>query len=430
MTTLPTAARILWLGTAATIPGGFSRDTDFDGKFIQIMDKTFTVSTTGGGSHNHEIAAHTHTGYPHAHVISSSNVITGTSALVNRTAFPPGFSVPGQAHSHANNDSAVATPTYQNSSAYDFSTETTQPSHFTVIVLKPNDGNQQIPNGATIFVDDIAPTGFGVHNGIQAFPNLQNYFLKGAGTGADGGGTGGADVHSHTNTGHGHTANSHTHSASLCGAASAITVTNASPSVSVIHLQHHNNSLSSKVGPNADSNTDASSEETNYPSYKKLLAIKNTSGSSLFPWGIIVLYVGDVSSGAPTDWRLANVANRQIRCTSQTDEIGDTGGENNHTHTYSHFHTTTGTHNHTAQTTGTGSSKNYDSGFSNCRNNSNHTHTWTVSSVVSGGVQTTSPTIETVDKRAAYRTCVLIKYAPERVLIKGNTTILGNTVIK
>jgi hypothetical protein len=65
MIPIPANVRVLYLGTNATIPAGFVRDTAFDGLYIKACEASATGGGTTGGAESHD-----HTANPHFHQVS------------------------------------------------------------------------------------------------------------------------------------------------------------------------------------------------------------------------------------------------------------------------------------------------------------------------------------------------------------------------
>jgi len=72
----------LWLGSTASIPGGWSLYTDMKDKHIKIGDPT-TSATGGSNTHTHAAQGHTHSGGSHSHTTTHSTAsqnLTGIGA--------------------------------------------------------------------------------------------------------------------------------------------------------------------------------------------------------------------------------------------------------------------------------------------------------------------------------------------------------------
>jgi hypothetical protein len=93
--------------------------------------------------------------------------------------------------------------------------------------------------------------------------------------------------------------------------------------------------------------------ETVEPAYKKLMAIKNTSGAADQPQSLIGLYLGSLG-GIPAGWKLCDGNNgtpdmrgQWLKIANNSGEIGNTGGNNTHTHAAQVHAHTGGGHVHT-----------------------------------------------------------------------------------
>lgn len=421
--------RIFWPGIIETIPAGWSRDSDFYGSFLSGVVND--VRETAGGQHLHS-QNHVLTGIEHDHTFSAAS-----ATPANTTGRKRGFGAFASAliHAHPVATSNGSTITYSNNSD-NLDLEDMLPPFFRMIVLKPNDSSQKIPDDAVCLTDEEeAPEGFHITDGDGGTTDLDGKYIKATTELQNGGSTGGALVHNHNEGSfeHDHDPAQHDHPLKVCGSTNQIANIDNS-NLSIRPRNHHNVQLLgeelSDVSTEGITVDDASSE----PAYYTLLGIQNTSGSALDKIGIILPFVGDVAD-IPIDWILCdgnndtpNLGSRQIKITKTPGNIGDTGGSDEHLHNLQeHQHTHTGPHGHspainiiTSPLAAAGLT-NYPSVIKE------HTHNWTI-----GG---TTPTVNSTaafnsgssDGRASYRTVVFIKKITESKYIKD--IILNKGVI-
>jgi len=407
-----TDIRALWPGTAASIPAGWTRDTNFDSKFLQGFT---SAGANAGGTHLHS-ASHTHTGNSHTHSVSAGTSTGTTIRGVASTGIIVTTDQCDAVHTHVATDLPAATITYDSRSVT-AAAATANPPYFTVIIIKPDDTAQDIPDDAVVWTNETSITGFSVCDGVGGTPDLDGLFVLGAAAGADGGGTGGSATHTHTaSASHPHTPTAHAHGLVDVPADPFLIHQNSGSVVS--STLHHQCGGSSGFTTNTSSSTPTFDAATSEPLYYTLLAIQNTSGAGSTPIGVITFYVGAAAS-LPSTWGLCNgtggrpnLTTRQIKCTSDTGSIGTTGGATTHTHNSPvHGHTHSGSHTHTAAPQLTNEEADAELGSAQDGLNpfiDNHTHTWTIA--------TTTPTLQDAtfttgsgSTRAPYRTVIFVK---------------------
>lgn len=433
--------RLIWTSTNASIPTDWSEDTDFTDKYMQGDDETFTESANGGSALvGHTSDAHTHNGNSHNHALSGGSA-TPRSRNVNVPGPPVVIPTSGVTHTHASATSPSTTITYQNVTPSILS-KAIHPSGVKIIIIKPDDANQDIPDDAVCFTNDTTlPTGFEKTDGGGSRPALNGKFLKGVDNDGDDSflGVFGADTHTHNQSGLGHNhVQNHTHSDFTSG--------NASPSVSaagttgqdVLRLDHHTLRLSVR-STTTSTDTTITSAGSSLPEFIKVLGIQNTSAGATTPDGVIIPYVGSVAS-VPDGWvfcdgdgaGVPDLRDRQIRVTTVDGEILGTGGSATHTHTIDHGHTES-THGHSVTDPET-NQINRTAGVTAVAQadllGQGHSHAWS-------GIDPTPTLDDTVatmssdEARYLYRTVIFIKKMVREttVHIKGSTHIKGETVI-
>lgn len=409
-----TDVRIIWPSTNASIPSGWSEDTDFADRYLQGGSSGFSGSANGGStSHGHTGVAHSHTSPVHTHSISATNSSAKTVNLKPATVSGQFFA--GGPHSHSGTSSTASlnlgntTITVTSATAY--------PPSVKIIVIKPDDANQEVPDDAIIWADDITPpTGYDLADGggAPARPDLTDKFLLGVASGADSDLTGlGAVTHLHSQSGnHGHSQN-HLHSGVSINSTPSPFIqgsgTNALPN------SHHTVTLNvnfAGISGDATSTSSASS----LPAYQELFPIQNTSGGESTPMGVVVGFVGAVGT-IPTSWTLCdgtkstqNLLDKQVRCI--TSGSLSSGGSDTHTHTVDHDHGGSFNHSHSSNVSTVGGSSG-GGGSTPCQVQSftfppTHIHSWTIGSTAAT-INSTVATMSSDDIRYKYRTLVFIK---------------------
>jgi hypothetical protein len=422
MSLIPNDGRLLWAGTDATIPSGWLRDTSFDGKQLQGGGSGFTSPGNGGGaSHDHVMPAHTHGGSSHSHSVTSSTYTQVGFATVNGSVLPTIWSPAAkQAHFHSRQSSVTATLAYLDSAAITLSTESHGAPSVQPVLIKPTGATspQYIPSGTNLFTDEPTPqVGFAVDIAFSG------YFVSIMTGGNDASTTGiYSDTHQHTTSGHSHAFPTHTHG-SITGTAAnprqEITASSPSPPKSYITRSHHRWLLNSANAGIASIESPGSDAVANDPLYTRLLAIRNTDGDIEPPSGVVIMFVGDVGD-IPDGWTLmdgtlgslVSCIDRQVKCTSDSSEIGDTGGSNEHTHVMAHVHSMVTSHNHAIAVSYIGTTLYADAGFTPILNNAIHAHSWTVTSTTPPDSDNNNAVTDASDIRVDYRTILYIKKVP------------------
>lgn len=337
---VPADVICLWPSTAASIPAGWSRDTRFDGKYVQgapaLGDADFTAR--GNANHTHTSAAHTPLISTHAHTMSSSTF--------NKLASPP---VPGVTdagtHSHTGGSSGATIATNQ-SSTVNFGANTSNDIlYIECIFIKSSGSPAGLPNGCrAYFESDTFPTGWTRQSA--------NRFIRGAAAAGDGGGTGGATTHTHQSDSHTHIQNPHSHAATASTlstfGAGAQTLFTTGGTLAAADQHAHNVSLDAATATNtAVVNT---SNATNHePPWWRLNFIGNGTGGDSLPPGIICLWPG-THAAIPAGWeRVVLIDGSFVKHAGVDEQSGLlNGGTSTHTHGVfcqpvqnSHTHTAT-----------------------------------------------------------------------------------------
>lgn len=393
MANIPLNVILMWAGTNATIPSGWSRETDLDSKYPKASGNEDPATTGGSSTHTHTSPAHSHTMVSHSHSVGTSSAVQSSQRSNN-----DGSSSAYVFHVHNTSVAGVSGGTL--SDAVTYASANTSPPYFSVIFISPSTNPQSVPDDViALWNETEAPANFAFTDGDNGTVDMRNRYVKGTTPGGNGGTTGGSLNHEH-DIGHNHTTQSHTHSATSATPQPKDAGTGSGSPVSGNHT--HTISLpSASSATNAYSGNAGSAEDVE-PLYKKLMAIQNNSGSSKSaPLGTIALWLGNVVD-IPTGWQLCDGTNDTpdltdyyVKIANDTDEIGDTGGSNTHTHaaSNSHTHTATGTHTHSTggSTSSVGTAASGISGGS--ANNDPVVHHHTITSVSSTTATYNSTTV-------------------------------------
>jgi hypothetical protein len=352
----------IWSGTNASIPSGWSRVTALDGIFAKGTAVGVDPNVSGGAAtHTHTSPTHTHTNAAHTHTIT---VAAGVTALANCGSGADG---PVYNHTHADFTSGALASFSASSPTATYGSVSNNPPYYEVIFCTPTsditDGS--FPTGMIGLADANAPTGFYVCDGNNSTPNLVDKYLKGAAGGGNAGGTGGSTTNIHALS-HTHTT-SHVHSAATSPAQSSLNANGNAGSGNVTLAHTHSISLPAAT-PSTTDNVSLTTTETVEPTYTKLMAIQNSSASTI-PIGIIGMWTGALAS-IPAGFILCDgsggtvdMRGRHLKITATSGDIAATGGSNTHTHaSQNHGHSVAHTHSSsidhngiTAQVIGSGS---------------------------------------------------------------------------
>lgn len=399
---LPADARLFHIGDHADISLGWSRDVDYDDRFFQVDNSTFTAPANTDNEHFHTLTDHTHIQDPHVHTIPLSGRTVGAS---KNTGSGNTFGAPAVDHKHASFTSAIATITYQNATGLtsELGSDDGKPEFVRIIVIKPDKAGQDIPKDMICFSDQSSLDSF------SSVAALNNKFMHGMTTGGDAGGTGGALEHFHIVLSHFHVPNVHSHPAQVVGNATSQGVGSAQAQQITISA-HHTLALNVLISNNSDGKLITSSSESSEPEWIKLIPMQNTTGIASTPDGAIVGYVGNAST-LEAGWELvAEAFDRQIKCTTTVAEIGNTGGVLEHSHSFIHNHTITGDHDHDSTELDLGGTILVPLGFGQTvLSTSLHNHTYNPSATSEADLDDFDPPDTLEDGRFDYRTMVLIK---------------------
>jgi hypothetical protein len=408
---LTTDVIIMWPGTNATIPSGFTRETSLDGKFAKATANATEPNVTGGSAtHTHTSTSHTHTAVSHNHTGDTGTASAAEEAQDDGTG---SNTQTNDNHHHDYNISGVSGGSLADAVTY--AATSTDPAYYKVIYIKAT-GFKAVPTSAIVLWNNVSvPSGFGECDGTAGRPDLRNKYLKGADALGDGGTTGGTFNHEHA-INHTHTGATHTHSGESGGSSNTSQSQDSTTRMSTPN-HTHTISLSANSSETGSAYTgSAGSADTVEPAYKKFMAIQNTGGAAIYK-GTIGMWLGSLAT-IPIGWALCDgtlgtpdMRDKFVKITNTSAELGNTGGSNTHAHaaSNSHTHTASGTHTHSGGNTSTYSYVNYGAwggiGLSRA-------HYHTVSSVSSNTSSWNATTVEgvAVDGQPEFRTAAYIQF--------------------
>jgi hypothetical protein len=410
---VPSGITVLWSGTAASIPSGWTRTTALDGLYPRGAAAAAEPGSTGGAlTHTHTSTAHSHT-TAHTHTVPASTTPTGATARDTGTTNPPAV------HTHAatvtvNPATATATDTPSTDSG------SQQPPYAEVLFLRSSGTTLGFPASMLALWNEAGglPSGWELADGTSGKPDLRGRYLKGAAAAGDGGGSGGALTHSHTLASHTHsTPYAHTHpDVTSNQRTEALTTGDIGGATAGTATATHTHTLTIASATAAiTGSTDGVSAVNHEPPYWVQAYIQNISGALSWPDKLIALWTGSLAT-IPANWKLCDGTSGTpdlrtyfVKGAMTLGDIGATGGSLTHTHTATgHTHALAG-HTHSV-TAGAGAGENRTAGATNAPTTA-HTHTWpdaTSTSLTSGS---TAPTVTALGTTAPpYTTVVFVQW--------------------
>jgi hypothetical protein len=349
---------LIWSGTNASIPSGWSRVTGLDSRFLKGTANATDPNVPGGNAtHTHSAAAnHSHTMNSHTHTVYCSSAYgsyRGTSSSTENCI--------NRSHTHGNSTSGAVVGGSLSSVAATYGSYSNEPPYRKIIFITPNSSVSKIPNYVIyLYSGTDSETSHYICDGNNSTPNFSDKYLKGAGTGANSDitSTFGSLTNTHTLT-HTHSNSSHYHSFSIPASTTGGRSSKEPATYEILKGHAHSGNLGSTTSGISSTAPTLSPTETVEPLYKKLLAIQNRAGNSN-RLNMIGLWLGNLSD-IPKGWVLCDGTNSTpdmrgyyLKITTSTGSIGGTGGSNTHTHaSQNHTHSASGTHNHTKTLTHT-----------------------------------------------------------------------------
>lgn len=334
MINIPAGVILIWPGTNASIPTGFSRVTALDGKYPKGANGDTANTSGGNATHSHTSPTHSHNLPAHQHTYTIAGIVNWDGYMfVQRSG---GGSITDSAHTHSGTTDNSA-PGSSSATAVTYGSISNDPV-YTKVIFITGDGAHPIPDNAVMLSSDAAlPANYTI------LTSLKNQFLKGAAAAADGGATGGSTTNVH-DIGHSHTGYNHDHGSTTSTLANEVWAS--LPCCNSLGNQHQH-TFSPGATDIAPDNFVGSltTPEVVEPLHKKLLALQ-ASGADLQP-GLIGLWLGSIAS-IPSGWNLCDgssvtldMRNFHLKCANDSTQIAATGGANSHTHAaQSHTHTT------------------------------------------------------------------------------------------
>jgi len=392
---------LIWTGTNATIPSGWSRETTLDDKFAKAWGDKDPDETGGASTHTHTSPAHSHILAAHTHTYSLSVSVATTN---QRTS---GTNQARDMHTHVNNTSGAVSGGTTQTTAITYGAYSNDPPYRKVIFIKSN-GGSLATNIVALYNSNTPPSNW------DNVTELSGRFMKGASDGADAdlSTDNGSSTNSHS-LDHTHTATGHTHVA----AASSAPVEGPFGINSGTTMSHptHTHLVSLNSGTQAITAHSSSPEqaETVEPAYAILQAIKK-GATGIKVKGIIGLWLGTTTS-IPAGWILCDGTQGTKDLRNKQIKIGDpaeaNGGSNTHTHaTYAHGHTGSGTHTHTGTCSASASTSVAQSDANPQRvAESSHTHTVASVSTPTTNYANANTTADSSSNEPEYRTAVYIE---------------------
>ena len=340
---------IIWTGTIASIPSGFARCTELDGRFTKGSPASTNPNTQGGNAtHSHTSPAHAHTLNSHTHAVTTTS--DGSNQQSSDNSGTESYENP---HYHKVNVGGISggglssvTSTYASFS--------NNPPYKEVIYIKSTGYNFIPTNGIVFWNTSSVPSGFYFCDGANSTTDLRTSFLRGAASGQEIGAAGGSLTNIHPLI-HTHTESTHSHSEVLGGIVtpSGIRMQVGSGFPGLGHT--HTFVLTATTAGSVSNPADLTTAESVQPRHKVLLAIQNKT-TPILPKSIIAMWIGTLAS-IPAGWNLCDgsLGTPDLReyyikiATTTSDTLGDASATGSNTHTHAaqgHTHTG-GSHTHT-----------------------------------------------------------------------------------
>lgn len=407
MSIIPKDVILIHVGSNASIPSGWARETTLDAKFAKGWGDSVAPDQTGGATtHTHTSSAHSHAIAAHTHTYTLNS---GYHDAADNTAAGGGNNFSGDVnHNHTGTSGAASGST--SSDAVTYAAASNNPPYRKVIFIKANVGAQLATDIVALWgTSDTAPSNW------SKVTELSGRYLLGASTGADadlttdGGST--TNVHSIDHT---HSTAAHTHvGASSSGPQNTSGQESGDGGAGGNGAgKNHTHSISMQAATlTATTTVDLTASETVEPAYRRLHAIKK-GATGLKEKGIIGMWLG-ASTAIPKGWSLyTDMKDKHLKIGDPTTSA--TGGSNTHTHAAAAHTHTGGAHNHTS-TNGDYEGIGWSRSVSSDRNYlDTHTHT------TNGAVSTTSAdwgsantAADSSNNEPAYRTVAFIKFDTE-----------------
>jgi len=380
-------------GTHASIPAGWTRYTALDGRYPKASASDLE-GTGGSATHTHTGSSHTHTyiSNSHTHATGTTSGSTDVSRTNAQHQDAPPQEVSTTGHTHSSVTSGAFTSASISTDGFTTGMGDNEYSRYHMVFIKGN-VSRPLPADSVVMRNDTNSRPDATH-----FDDMNNRYMKGAGTGANAGT--GTDVTTHTHTqSHNHTM-SHTHSNVTSGSGGGNLGGKDIPSSSPGNHTHTVSFTANVENPN---NTTAITAGTGTLAYRQLHFWKMNI-TSFTRIGDIAM---SVDSSDPVGWEDQGWDDVYIMGKAEGEALG-TGGSNTHTHAnLGHTHVgTSHTHPYTLSSTG-GSNAYRDGGSSNI--SFSHTHSGTTGTGTNSTTGSTSAVISTDNAEPLYTKIKYIK---------------------
>lgn len=421
---LDTRFRAFWFGTAASIPTGWSRDTDYDEYYLTGDDEDATASG-GTATHQHDVPNHSHGGNTHTHDVNGQAATPGMVYTHTTAGSPTAWTQPSVSHTHGTVASNSAATAWSTVSGLTTDAVAAHPPYAKAIIIKPDDDTQLIPQNAVVLYNGAAvPSNCRECDGESGTHDLADKYIRGADAAGDGDAVSslGSPYHTHTSS-HSHTEVVHGHYEKDAAASSA-TVLAGLPGIAglltILQSVHHGVELAVNAGTSTDSVSVDLDTRGHLPVYTRLLGLQQMSPTDTLAHGMVLVWTGEAAD-LPDDWALCDGTNgtidtvdKQIYVTADLGEIGDESGVNTHKHQGgTHTHTpSSATHTHTPTVTTTLKKRNTTGATTNVAGGL-HSHTWPVSTEATTVTPTDQGDVDTVDHRLPWKGVVFAEYQPK-----------------
>ena len=415
---LPEGLAVMWPSTDASVPFGWDRVTELDGRYVKSIPNTVTDPGATGGSfgHLHSTTGHTH-GLDHAHTTADTTG-TGVPTMMSQNGAAGTHAYPAS-HQHTRPDTNTATPD-SGTSAPGSGVASNDPAHLEVVWISSNGNPLGFPDGSLVFMPDISPAGW------DTYANATDRFIKGAPSGGNGGSFFDSELsnHNHVVDAHTHTGSSHTHTSANTGAVAGSLSFFSGPNFAT-WTETHDHTITTSSSPTAvlQSSSGGTSDDTSPddPPYRNLRVRQNTSGQVNLPIGAIAAWRRPLAD-LPVNWALCDgtdgtpdMMGRYPRAATASIE-GTGGSDSTHTHTTpTHVHNTSG-HSH-ASSSGPAAGNNPISVIAAVATVAvNHTHTLVdTDSTIPVVEATSSGTLQGATTEPAYEEVALVQLMSEPV---------------
>lgn len=323
----------IWIGTVATIPAGWERETSLDDKYAKAWGVEDPNDTGGAATHQHTSPAHSHAVSAHVHTYTTNTV--GNEENMRTGNGTPDISGPN--HYHTGTSGAAIGSTSSDSLTY--GSASNDPPHRKIIFIKPTIAARLPENIVALWNSNTAPLNW------SKVTELQDRYLKGSSAGAN------ADIStdngSYTNVHditHNHASASHYHATANSGTPQGnYFQSQGGPGAANCSVYHvHSVSFGSQSTAVNQYSGSLTTTETVEPAYSKLQAIKKAAIGKI-QRGLIALWLGAIAD-IPGGWVPCDGGNGTKDLRDKYIKIGNpadaNGGSNTHTHgAQAHGHT-------------------------------------------------------------------------------------------